>query len=510
MQRGLIQYSHVLIVLSVVNFLCWVYLGWSHRPLCVTSTVGLSGSAVEALCTDSSTVTFGTPKLYEKLKRVKTFSRTVQQDKTCAEGAVPLDESLPTIRPILSEGLIGYKADSLINIRYPEWSLLMQSDPSQGCHRIVNPHMTRKIRYSCLAIVRVESDITYNLQRFEVDSDLRLQMMSDPSIVLNSTGLFNNVANANGRKLLAKKMVKLLPGLPGLEKVMRDKLNARNLPPGADIVVMVVNAGEIDVLANFVCSMAKYHISMSNVVVFAGSADLVPIIESFGAIGMYHDETFAHAPRNASGEYLDRTFIDMMWYKSFSVWLLLKLKYNVLFQDIDLVWFRSPFSFFRKTHDEYSYTKSSLSFTDSLMSFVKTGGRTSAIEELEQKHNKQVDSSGFQNLMHHPPDAYLSDDGQRSLRYTPFYANSGFYYLFANERTEYFAWSILTAFDLLHITGSHQNVFTVKLMEGLDFSGLRPKLMTLRDFPSGVKFNHDKPFMRAIADGHEKPYMFHM
>lgn len=39
-------------------------------------------------------------------------------------------------------------------------------------------------------------------------------------------------------------------------------------------------------------------------------------------------------------------------------------------------------------------------------------------------------------------DAFLSDDGQRSLRYTPFYANSGFYFLFANNRTEYFAWTM--------------------------------------------------------------------
>jgi hypothetical protein len=40
-----------------------------------------------------------------------------------------------------------------------------------------------------------------------------------------------------------------------------------------------------------------------------------------------------------------------------------------------------------------------------------------------------------------------------SLRYAPFYANSGYYYLIANAKTEYFAWTILTSFDLLHITG---------------------------------------------------------
>jgi hypothetical protein len=34
--------------------------------------------------------------------------------------------SLPRIRPVLTRGLIDYKADYLINIRYPEWSLLLQ------------------------------------------------------------------------------------------------------------------------------------------------------------------------------------------------------------------------------------------------------------------------------------------------------------------------------------------------------------------------------------------------
>jgi len=68
----------------------------------------------------------------------------------------------------------------------------------------------------------------------------------------------------------------------------------------------------------------------------------------------------------------------------------------------------------------------------------------------------------------------------------------------------------MTAFDLLHITGSHQNVFTIRLIESLDIAGLKPKLLSLREFPSGVKFSHDKPFMKAITDNHEHPFVFHM
>lgn len=48
-------------------------------------------------------------------------------------------------------------------------------------------------------------------------------------------------------------------------------------------------------------------------------------------------------------------------------------------------------------------------------------------------------------------EAFFSDDGQRSMRYTPFYANSGFYYLVANERSTYFAWSIMAAMDAIQV-----------------------------------------------------------
>lgn len=48
-------------------------------------------------------------------------------------------------------------------------------------------------------------------------------------------------------------------------------------------------------------------------------------------VGLYH-ESFAYAPHFASAEYLDQTFVDMMWYKCFSVHVSLRLGFNTLFQ----------------------------------------------------------------------------------------------------------------------------------------------------------------------------------
>ena len=144
---------------------------------------------------------------------------------------------------------------------------------------------------------------------------------------------------------------------------------------------------------------------------------------------------------------------------------------NVVFQDVDLVWFKEPFSWFQK-YGDYAATA---------------------------HHNGER------------PDAYFSDDGQRgSIRYSPFYANSGFYYLINSPRTLYFAYSVMTSFDLMQSTGSHQNVFTLRLSEGLDMAFLQPKLLSLYDFPTGVVYHHDKKYMEKIIAGKSQAHHFHM
>ena len=89
-----------------------------------------------------------------------------------------------------------------------------------------------------------------------------------------------------------------------------------------------------------------------------------------GSIAIFHEPSFAYVSKTANYEYLDPVFVDMvaisahtyihtyihvykscyfihqMWFKSFSVWLLLKMGFNVLFQDVDLVWFKNPLDLF--------------------------------------------------------------------------------------------------------------------------------------------------------------------
>ena len=78
----------------------------------------------------------------------------------------------------------------------------------------------------------------------------------------------------------------------------------------------------------------------------------------------------------------------MMFAKVVCVHMVALLGYDILFQDVDIVWYKNPLDYF---------------------------------------HNQTSQISNF--------DVYFQDDGAHSLRYAPFSANSGFYYVRNNDRT---------------------------------------------------------------------------
>lgn len=196
--------------------------------------------------------------------------------------------------------------------------------------------------------------------------------------------------------------------------------------------------------------------------------EIVPLISSTGAMGLY-SEYFASVDKDASKVYLDATFVDMMWYKAFSVWTVLQMGYHALFQDIDIVWFRQPDSYFNNIFAEF---------------FKKTG----------------VQPTGF-----------FSDDGQRgTIRFAPFFFNSGFYYILSSPLNVNIVWNIMLSFDVIQSGGSHQNAFTQRLMEAMDLGGVKPVALHEHDFATGASYHHDPKLMGQIATKQYLPYNFHM
>ncbi len=537
MNVGTVAMLIVLCAISFLNFVFFYHMGnqaaLSHPCPSSSSSSGTSSGSGS----DNGSSKKSTCKLRRRKKILTATSPS--SSSTSSSSGFTHDKNgqceavrgrpAPHLSLLLSNGLIQYKQDRLINIDYPTWSILLhsQSNPLQ-CERMVHEYPAMKRRYSCLAVIPAGIDASYNLLRHEEPPTGKELLELPESERTNSTGFFDNVANPKGRRLLQRKMSKLLQGLEDLEQLVLNTLLIKSgLKPGDEVVVMVVNAGEMDIFANFICSLHRYNLQhlLRQMIVFSGQEDVLTLIQAFGVIGIYHEASFASVPRRASYEYLDPIFIDMMWYKSFSVWLLLKLGFNVLFQDVDLIWFKNPFDYFHLLQGYYTEKYAShvpLSFhkhfqvqDESTSSGSASGGNGGkGWFGGKTKRGTLMGNSKYQissDTTHDGgPDGFFSDDGQRSLRYAPFYANSGFYYLKSNQKMIYFTWSIMSAFALLHITGSHQNVFTVKLLEGLDITGIRPMMLPMNDFPSGVKYSHDRPFMTAIKDGHERPYIFHM
>ena len=59
-------------------------------------------------------------------------------------------------------------------------------------------------------------------------------------------------------------------------------------------------------------------------------------------------QNFGDMPSEAAGRYGDRKFTMMMMAKVLCVQMVSTLKYNILFQDVDIVWYKNPIPFFEE------------------------------------------------------------------------------------------------------------------------------------------------------------------
>lgn len=153
-----------------------------------------------------------------------------------------------------------------------------------------------------------------------------------------------------------------------------------------------------------------------------------------------------------------------MMAKVICVQLVSMLGYDFLFQDVDIVWFKHPMEYFQ-SKDLAKY------------------------------------------------DVFFQDDGGHSVRYAPYSANSGFYYVRHNKRTRHFLTALLMAGDLVLKTDSHQQALIATLNEHVSLYGLKVKVLarTEEEFPGGYQFHQkSKDYMTKFFKGEHKPYIFHM
>jgi Nucleotide-diphospho-sugar transferase len=156
----------------------------------------------------------------------------------------------------------------------------------------------------------------------------------------------------------------------------------------------------------------------------------------------------------------------MMMAKVICVQLVSMLGYNILFQDVDMIWYQNPLHYF-------------------------------------DQHRIEMDRY----------DIIFQDDGGRSIRYAPYSANTGFYFVRYNDRTRHLLTSLLMSGDVVLSTHSHQQVMIALLKEHVSLFGLKVKVLSrdTEEFPGGFHYHQrSKVYMKRFYSGTVKPYIFHM
>jgi len=229
------------------------------------------------------------------------------------------------------------------------------------------------------------------------------------------------------------------------------------------VVVLTTNSGHASMLMNFVCSCRARGFSLDNALVFATDRDVHQVARDLGLESFYDDSIFGHIPSKAAKSYGDNDYAKIMFAKVLSPHLVNVLGYDILFMDVDVVWYKDPVPLF------------------------------------QDKNNPLFEF-----------DMLFQDDSARSLRFAPYAANSGFFFARHNERTRYFFISMLYHADMIQRTRSHQAVVASLLPEFNSLVGLKVKTLQDTDFPGGFHYLRRKDMMRRIVQGKESPWIFHM
>jgi len=256
---------------------------------------------------------------------------------------------------------------------------------------------------------------------------------------------------------------KLRTYLNDVDNIKKRLLEVLKKMPTKTVVVMTCNHGQSELLMNFACSARARGFDLKNILVFPTDKETKELADGMGFTTFYEETMMAKVPKQEAQHYGDPIFTGAMYAKVISVQLVNELGYDLLFQDVDIVWYKNPLDYF---HDK------------SLPEF----------------------------------DVYFQDDGSRQERYAPYSANSGFYYVRSNDLTKHLFRHMLYQADLIETWDSHQALLVALLGEHNSLMGLRVKIFPkeMEEFPGGLQYHREKESMMKIVKGESKAYIFHM
>jgi hypothetical protein len=131
-----------------------------------------------------------------------------------------------------------------------------------------------------------------------------------------------------------------------LKPILTAMMQASTHPASNSIIVQVCNYGQAELWHSFICSARARGLDTSHILMFATDEATLALCRQLGIPAYYDEAIFGSLPESAARAYGDRTFSKMMMAKVYCVHLVLSSGYNVLFQDVDVVWYKDPLPYF--------------------------------------------------------------------------------------------------------------------------------------------------------------------
>ncbi len=207
------------------------------------------------------------------------------------------------------------------------------------------------------------------------------------------------------------------------------------------VLAMTLNSGFSELLLNWVKSCDLHNIEVRSwTLIVALDETTAQQFERLGFAVYYPGTDYGSHGDDPVDEYGDKAFQDMMFPKNAVVQDLLSLGYDVLFQDVDLVWLKDPGDFLLDPDRQLL-------------------------------------------------DAQFMYDGPNWL-YAPLYANSGFFHLRNTAQCRRLWQLVHDSFDKVYHYGSQQRVVN-KVLTHRYFRGLKLDLLAEADFANGHLFTWD-------------------
>jgi hypothetical protein len=350
--------------------------------------------------------------------------------------------------------------------------VLSVEDATKNCRNLHVVLTSEGRKQQCIAVMaQFES---FHLQKFMrmADSESQKERVIDMNLPLRSV---NRNMQINGEKAIAPPLKKhseafwkiLTSYLNSLEGVLEElgpiAESVASSNQNNTIIVMVCNFGHSEMLMNFVCNAhakgKETQAALSSVLVFPTDIETHKLAQSLGLKSFYSETIFGGTPHEAAEQYGDEVYSKIMLSKVYCVHLISQLGYDLLFQDVDIVWYKNPLPFF------------------------------------------YIDLPDKNSFYAKEWDMIFQDDGARHLFFAPYSANTGFYFVRNNRKTQYFFNQLLMTGDLILSTGSHQSTLIVLLSEQASLYGLKIKTWNREadEFPGGFSYHQRKDWMKKLV-----------